>query len=331
MNHKKYKHIIVSACGKDSLACVLRCLELGFPVEKMELWHHLVDADTASFIDWPCSAAYIKALGKALGIPVYFSYREGGFKAELLRENRKSAACYFETPEGLMKSGGDRGKFLTRRQFPQVGKIEAGRWCSALEKIDVGRTALNNQERFIGSRTLFITGERAEESKQRASYSDFEPHSCNSPRRRIDHWRPVHQWTTAEIWQTIARFKINPHPCYRAGWGRCSCAGCIFSDRDQLASFRAVLPEQFAEMAALETEFNKSIHYKNRKRKGEDGEVEVEIVNLWMGDRADSGTPFAGINPQTIAELRDANWDYPIFLDNWELPLGAIASQNGPS
>lgn len=50
-----------------------------------------------------------------------------------------------------------------------------------------------------------------------------------------------------------------------------------------------------------------------------------------MNDRADTGIPFAGITPETIAELRDPNWDYPIFLENWELPLGAIADQNGPS
>lgn len=259
MNHREYEHIIISVCGKDSLACLLKCIDSGFPLEKIELWHHLVDADAPSFIDWPCSGAYAQALGRAFGIPVYFSYREGGFKRELLRENQKSAASYFEAPDGLIKVNGERGKFLTRRQFPQVGSIQSGRWCSALQKIDVGRTALINQERFIGSRTLFITGERAEESKQRASYLEFEPHSCNALRRRIDHWRPVHSWSTAEVWQAIARHKINPHPCYRAGWGRCSCAGCIFSDSNQLASFRAVLPEQFAEMANLEAEFQKSI------------------------------------------------------------------------
>jgi 3'-phosphoadenosine 5'-phosphosulfate sulfotransferase (PAPS reductase)/FAD synthetase len=243
-----------------------------------------------------------------------------------LRENEKSAAYFFDTPEGRRTTGGGRGKFLTRRQFPHVGKIEAGRWCSALEKIDVGRIALNNQDRLIGSKTLFVSGERAEESKQRASYAQLEPHVCNGTKRAIDHWRPVHQWSTQDVWQIIARFKINPHPCYRAGWGRCSCAGCIFSDPDQLASFQAVLPEQFKEMADLETQFDKSIHFKPHKRNGV-----IEIEQLWMGDQANTGTPFAGITSETIAELRDPNWNHPIFLDNWELPLGAMANQNGPS
>ena len=325
MNHKEYDFVIISFCGKDSLACLLHCLESGFPLEKIELWHHLVDGETP-FIDWPCSGAYAREIAKAFGIQIYFSGRFGGFKAELLRENRKSATYYFETPNGLVEKGGGLGKVLTRRQYPHVGKIESGRWCSALQKIDVGRSALNNQVRFLGNRTLFISGERAEESKQRAGYQDFESHVCNSKHRRIDHWRPVHKWTTQEVWLAIARHKVNPHPCYRAGWGRCSCAGCIFSDCDQIASFRAILPEQFAEMAALEKEFNKSIHFKSRKRNGE-----VKIEHLWMGDRADIGTPFSGITPELITELRDTDWDYPIFDAHWKMPLGAIASQNGPS
>jgi len=330
INHRNYDQVVVSFCGKDSLSSLLHCLELGFPTEKIELWHHLVDGNGSTFIDWPCSGGYAKAVGRAFGIPTYFSYRDGGFKAELLRENRKSAATFFETPEGLKKAGGDRGKILTRRQFPHVGAIRDGRYCSALEKIDVGRTAFNNQDRFKGARTLFISGERAAESKQRASYHEFETHECDAREkcgRYIDHWRPVHKLTTEEVWCIIGRHKINPHPCYRAGWGRCSCALCIFSDCDQLASARLVMPEQFAEMVALEREFQKSIHFKVRHRKGQ----ESEIINIWLEDRANKGIPYGGINLLTIAELRDENWDYPIFLNQWEMPLGAFASQSGPS
>ncbi len=131
MDFSNYDRLIISFCGKDSLASLLHCLDLGCPIEKIELWHHLVDGNDTSFIDWPCSGAYCERVGAALGIPVYFSGREGGFKRELLRENEKSAAYFFDTPEGMQVSGGGRGKFLTRRQFPHVGKIEAGRWCSA--------------------------------------------------------------------------------------------------------------------------------------------------------------------------------------------------------
>ncbi len=87
------------------------------------------------------------------------------------------------------------------------------------------------------------------------------------------------------------------------------------------------MPEQFAEMIALEREFKKSIHFKVQKRKGH----EPKIINIWLEDRANRGIPYEGINLLTIAELRDENWDYPIFLKHWETPLGAFASQNGPS
>jgi 3'-phosphoadenosine 5'-phosphosulfate sulfotransferase (PAPS reductase)/FAD synthetase len=330
ITHKDYEQVVIAFSGKDSLACLLHCLELGFPVEKIELWHHLVDGNGPTFIDWPCSGAYVKAIGKAFNIPVYFSYRDGGFKRELLRENCKSSAVFFETPHGIVKSGGDRGNGLTRRQFPQVGAIRDGRWCSSLCKINVGDKALTHQQRFKGTRTLFLTGERTSESKQRASYQDFEVHQCDARKtlgRHIDHWRAVHKWSTEDVWQIIRRHKVNPHPCYRAGWGRCSCSLCIFADCDQLASARLVMPEQFAEMAALEREFNKSIQFKSRTRKGH----EPEIINIWLEERANRGVPYSGINLLTIMELRDENWDYPIFLNHWEMPLGAFASQNGPS
>lgn len=38
---------------------------------------------------------------------------------------------------------------------------------------------------------------------------------------------------------------INPHPCYRAGWNRCSCAMCIFSTPKLFAGIKEIYPEEF--------------------------------------------------------------------------------------
>lgn len=35
------------------------------------------------------------------------------------------------------------------------------------------------------------------------------------------------------------------HPCYRAGWNRCSCAACIFSTPKMFAGFKELYPEEF--------------------------------------------------------------------------------------
>ena len=54
------------------------------------------------------------------------------------------------------------------------------------------------QDRFLGRRTLIVAGERAQESRARASYAVFEPDGTDTRdgtrrRRHVDHWRPVHR------------------------------------------------------------------------------------------------------------------------------------------
>lgn len=43
----------------------------------------------------------------------------------------------------------------------------------------------------------------------------------------------------------LKRHKVNPHPCYRAGWNRCSCAMCIFSTPSLFAGIRELYPEDY--------------------------------------------------------------------------------------
>lgn len=44
----------------------------------------------------------------------------------------------------------------------------------------------------------------------------------------------------------LKRHKVNPHPCYRAGWNRCSCAMCIFSTPRLFAGIRELYPKEYA-------------------------------------------------------------------------------------
>ena len=107
---------------------------------------------------------------------IFFQWKEGGFKHEMLRNNSLTAPILFELPDGtLSKVGGTKGKPSTRLKYPQQSPDLTVRWCSSYLKIDVCSTAVRNQERFNNSRTLVISGERGEESPQRAKYAIFEP------------------------------------------------------------------------------------------------------------------------------------------------------------
>ncbi|CAM3421536.1 conserved protein of unknown function (plasmid) [Xenorhabdus nematophila AN6/1] len=99
-----YDHIIVCLSGgKDSIAAYLRLVDMGVDKSKVEFWHHDVDGqEGSSLMDWAFMRDYCRQLGDALGIPMYFSWLEGGFEGEMLKENTYSHPHRVETPEGLL-------------------------------------------------------------------------------------------------------------------------------------------------------------------------------------------------------------------------------------
>lgn len=311
------KFIVAFSGGKDSLACLLHLLELGIPKEKIELWHHRIDGVTGSLMDWPITESYCQAIADALDIPLLFSWKEGGFEREMLRSNTATAPIYFQTPEGLSKTGG-LGPVGTRHKFPQVSANLAVRWCSAYLKIDVAAAALRNDRRFQNSRTLVITGERAEESPGRAKYATFEPHKADRRHgkllRHIDHWRPVHQWPEEDVWAIIERHRINPHPAYWLGFGRVSCMKCIFGSPNQWATVREIDPDGFNTIADYEKQFGLTIH---RLRS--------------VTERADEGIAYKSAHSKWRDIALSKKFEEPIFLDSWKMPDGAFGESVGPS
>ncbi len=319
------RYIVAFSGGKDSVACFLHLIQLGIPLEKVELWHHRIDGHEGSnLMDWPVTDDYCRKFAKAFGVPIYYSWKTEGFEGELLRENRKTLPNRFEYPAedsivecGLV--GGVRGKDSTRRLFPQVTANLSQRWCSAYLKIDVASAALNNQKRFHNKRTLFITGERAEESTARAHYAVFEPHRCDArngvKKRWVDHWRPVHSWGEPQVWDIIERANVLPHPAYRLGWGRLSCMFCIFGSDNQWKSAHEVDPQRVQRIIQYEQEFGKTIHRKlsviERISKG------VAHCKDW--DR------------ELIALALSDTYTESIFAEEWELPIGAYGENAGPT
>ncbi len=316
--------VIAFSGGKDSLACVLWAIDAGCP--SIELWHHNVDAPGENFIDWPVTTAYCRAVAEALGLPIYFSGLTGGFKGALLKENAKKAPTWFELPGGgLGHAGGTRGNVSTRRRWPAQSASLTTRYCSSELKIDVMAMGINGQDRFKNSRTLVITGERAEESANRATYKTFEPHRTDcrhNPKynKHVDHLRPIHGWLEPAVWATIQAHGIALHPGYYLGFGRLSCLGCIFASANQWATVRHMAPSMFDAIAALEDELNHTI---NSKR------VKKEVVKISVREMADAGTVYPEVlaNPGLVALAMSETYDQPVKVspETWATPAGAGA------
>lgn len=315
------RFVVFQSGGKDSIAAILHLLDLGVDPDKIELHHHDVDGREGSrLFDWPITRSYCRAFAKSFGLKLYFSWKQGGLEREMLRENQLTAPILWERQDGsIMETGGQGGKFGTRRKFPQVTADLSRRWCSAYGKIDVGARILTTEERFRQGKTLVVTAERAEESPGRAKYLVAEKHRTDNRhgarvQRWVDHWRPVHGWSEQQVWDIIKKHRVNPHPCYWLGWGRCSCMKCIFGSPNQWASVSVVDPLGFEEVANYEVEFGVTIHR-----------------TLSVRQQAAKGTAYE-MDPAMIALAMSDHYPEDLILvqGDWQLPPGAFGESNGP-
>ena len=254
------KYIVSFSGGKDSTALLLFLLDNDVPKEKIELWHQDIDGKGRTLFDWEVTPDYCRKLGEAFGVPVFFQWKIGGFEREMLREDSLTAPICYELPDGTVQQvGGTRGKPSTRRKFPQPSPDLRTRWCSAYLKIDVCATALRHDTRFQNTRTLVLSGERGEESKQRAGYAILEPDKADLRNGRtpryIDRFRPVRDWKEQQIWDILEKYRVRPHPCYFMGFGRCSCKFCVFGNCHQFASAACVSHAQADNLIRFEKDF----------------------------------------------------------------------------
>lgn len=315
----QYDYVIVSfSGGKDSLACVLYALELGIPKNKIELFHQAVDGRPGvdpRFFDWPCTESYCRDVARTLGLPIKFQWREGGFEREINKQDSPTAKVGFELPDGSIGQAGGTGDPNTRLMFPAAVADLRTRWCSAVLKIDVATAAINNDPRFKRGKILEITGERRQESNNRARYAEVEKHKSTTLSRRVDQWRAIIDWPEEKVWEIIQRWGIRAHPAYHLGWGRVSCMFCIFGNPSQWRSAQAVNPTMFWRILNYERQFGRTIQQggdiEHLASKGESYiPDDPEMIRMAMSDHLPVGYSQAGAA--------------------WTLPFGAFKRSGGP-
>lgn len=271
--------IVLISGGKDSIACYYKLLELGVPKSKIEFWHHDIDGGHPSrTMDWRCTANYIRSFAEAEQIPLRVSWRKNGFFGELYRIGASELIEYVDPETGeiyqcppskkymecqklkvaaISEMENKLAEFGYRMKFPMKSGELSRRWCSAYLKIMVADTVLRNMNSVAANLTktrmdiklLIVSGERRGESVGRSKYNEIEIHRTNAVskhHRTVHQWRPVIDYSERDIWEVRKRHKVNPHPCYRAGWNRCSCAMCIFSTPRLFAGIRELYPKEYA-------------------------------------------------------------------------------------
>lgn len=316
------KYIVFFSGGKDSVACVLNLLDHGIKPDKIELHHHCIDGkDGEAFMDWACTESYCQAFADALGIKLYYSWKEGGFEAEMLRDEFSTGAIIVEDINGAPIRSGGKGPKGTRLRFPAPIADLRVRWCSAYLKVDIGDRVLTKNLRFADGRSyLIISGERAEESPARAKYKSFERYRAGNQhvdnrriKRNLDHFRSVHQYKEDRVWDMLKAYGINPHPAYHCGFGRTSCMTCIFGSPNQWATIRAYVPERFEKVLMYEKRFGRTIHM--------DGKSFIDIL-------ADKGRIYT-VEEGYFDIANAKEYTQPIIVNNWQYPSGAFGENCG--
>lgn len=336
--------IILLSGGKDSVACFYKLLELGVPKERIELWHHDIDGGHPTRrMDWRCTQAYVKALAEAEGVKLRVSYRVDGFFGELYRIGASQPIAWMdpdtkEVLQGkispaylrcleLKKQDTEEAEALLkaygyRRKFPAKSADLSKRWCSTYLKISVADSVISNLERLgawkpqTGRQTgkkekkiLIVSGERRGESASRSKYNEMEIHRTNAEKRfhrTVHQWRAVIDYSEKDVWEVLKRHQVTPHPCYRVGWNRCSCAMCIFSTPSLFAGIKELYPREYEAIKQDE----RILGFTLDNKKCLDDFVGKAKSCVVREDAAALRSIQTG--EFSVREMYTKNWDYPV-------------------
>lgn len=207
-----------------------------------------------------------------------------------------------------------------RLKFPAKGGTHQGRWCSGNLKAAVQDSVTSNLENTRSDKKiLIVSGERRGESAGRAKYNEMEIHRTNAEKRshRIVHqWRCCIDYTEKDVWELLKRHKVNPHPCYRIGWNRCSCMTCIFSTPRLFAGIKELFPEEWEALKQDE-----------------------RILGFTLDNKQDLES-FVGCTPSCVVKddkqalnsiLTGQFTEDDVFVDDWKYPVGAFHGADGGS
>ena len=269
----------------------------------------MMDPPDKPFMDWPITEDYCRQFAKAFGLVILFSGKVGGFEKEMMRENAPAGAVFYATLDGTGKPvrrvlEPEGRNLVTKLAFPPpVGNLQA-RWCSSALKMEVGERILHKDPRLQQGTWCVVTGIRADESAQRAKQDPLTVESALSPmvprqavrdgtaRKRVAWtWLAVHDWPEADVWAILERYRVNPHPAYKIGFGRVSCMTCIFGNREQWATVKAINPERFDIIADYEDFFGDMPASRRVDRVTKQGEVIPHAGAISIQDVGTPGRP----------------------------------------
>jgi 3'-phosphoadenosine 5'-phosphosulfate sulfotransferase (PAPS reductase)/FAD synthetase len=204
--------------GKDSQAAAFTTFEhldrIGHAGPRL-----LIHADLGS-VEWRDSLPTCERLASFL-------------RAQLVVVRRKQGGL-MEQWETRWRSNVTRYESLNTVTLVPCWSTPRMRFCTSGQKTSQIHSYL--KRRFKGSPIISVTGVRREESRQRARAGTADQDKSTG----IWTWRPIIDWSTADVFAEIDARGLAPHPAYRQfGLSRVSCRFCIMSSLADLTAATA--------------------------------------------------------------------------------------------
>lgn len=207
-----------------------------------------------------------------------------------------------------------------RHKFPAKGGTHSGRWCSGNLKAAVQDSVTANlEETKHDKKILIVSGERRGESAGRSKYNEMEIHRTNATakaHRVVHQWRCCIDYSEKDVWELLKRHHINPHPCYRIGWNRCSCMMCIFSTPRLFAGVKELFPDDYASLRHDEEVLGFTL---DNKKNLDEFIGDTPSCVCWSDKKA--------IHSILTGEFGTED----IYTENWNYPVGAFHGADGGS
>lgn len=207
-----------------------------------------------------------------------------------------------------------------RHKFPAKGGTHSGRWCSGNLKAAVQDSVTANlEETKHDKKILIVSGERRGESAGRSKYNEMEIHRTNATakaHRVVHQWRCCIYYSEKDVWELLKRHHINPHPCYRIGWNRCSCMMCIFSTPRLFAGVKELFPDAYASLRHDEEVLGFTL---DNKKNLDEFIGDTPSCVCWNDKKA--------IHSILTGEFGTED----IYTENWNYPVGAFHGADGGS
>jgi 3'-phosphoadenosine 5'-phosphosulfate sulfotransferase (PAPS reductase)/FAD synthetase len=167
---------------------------------------------------------------------------------------------------------GSRKHLLDMVEKRAVDRPDVPSWPSSSQRYCTSDLKRGPIEKFIRAdmksrgATLAVNcmGLRAEESPGRAKKPVLATNKrLSKAGRNVLDWLPVHDWSTAQVFESIAAAHQQPHPAYALGNDRLSCVFCIFGSPGDLQNGADQRPELAAKYLELEARTGSTMFHKS--------------------------------------------------------------------